>query len=229
MWCRVCGAPLSALATACSACGRPTELRASAAHRDVTGPGEPCEAGRRMGGFEVLPTDVVEDVTGITLAGLPTTGRQTLYDVRGPGGLRLSLAYVVWGDGEREIRWDRRGGHPLPGEHLLGRPRVAVETVGDGVLGMDLVLAGVDATGRDQVEVVSEYELDMAARTCVRCALLAAGATAMGPRQVLLGVCDDQRHVLCTTFSEEAQRVPAVVFTLTRIAPLLGRELRERA
>ena len=182
-----------------------------------------------MGGFEVVPTDVVEDVAGITLAGLPTTGRQTLYDVRGPSGMRLSLAYVVWGDGEREIRWGRRGGSPLPGEHLLGRPRVHVETVGDGFLGMDLVLVGADGAGRDQVEAVSEYELDMAARTCIRCALLAAGATAMGTRQVLLGVCDDQRHVLCTTFPVDAHRVPAVVFTLTRIAPLLGRELRERA
>lgn len=182
-----------------------------------------------MGGFSIRATDREEDVAGITLAGLPTIGRQALFEVAGPEGIQLDLAYVLWRGGEREIRRDPRLRKPLQGEHLLGRPRLAVEQVGEGFLGMDLGLTAIDETGEDRVEVVSEYELDMAARTCIRCALQAAGATAMGTRQELLGVCDDRRHMLCTTFPEEARRVPAVAFTLTRIAPFLGREMRERA
>jgi len=229
MWCRLCGAPLSALAAVCSACGRPTDLQRSPAHAEATGPGEPCASGRGMGGFQVAETDLREDVAGITLAGLPTTGEQTLFEVRGPGGVRLRLAYVEWRGGEREIRWDRRQEAPLLNEHLLGRPRIEIEAWGDGFLSMDLGQLQVDEAGDDRVHPVSEYELDMAARTCIRCALQAAGATAMGTRQEVLGVCDDRRHLLCTTFPRAARLVPSVVFTLTRVAPVIHRDLRERA
>jgi hypothetical protein len=182
-----------------------------------------------MGGLEISQTDVREDLVGITLSGLPTSGVQTLFEVRGPAGLRLSLAYVAWRGGEREIRWARRHGTPLLNEHLLGRPRLAIEAWGDGFLSMDLGHARFDVEDDDRLSAVSEFEMDMAARSCIRCALQAAGATAMGTRQVLLGVCDDRRHLLCTTFPREARRVPAVAFALTRIAPLLNRDQRERA
>lgn len=182
-----------------------------------------------MGGFEVVATDVREDVAGITLSGLPTAGTQNLFEVHGPGSTRLWLAYVEWRGGEREIRWDRRQETPLVNEHLLGRPRIAIEAWGEGFLSMDLGQARIDEAGDDCVHAVSEYELDMAARTCIRCALQAAGATAMGTRQVLLGVSDTRRHLLCTTFPRDARLVPSVAFTLTRIAPLFHRDLRERA
>lgn len=181
-----------------------------------------------MGGIRVTETDERESVVGITLAGLPTSGEQVLYEVVGPRGLQVWLAYVQWCGGEREIRWVRRHAAPLVNEHLLGRPRIAIESWGDGFLSMDLDRAAIDAA--DELHhTVSEYELDMAARTCIRCALQAAGATAMGTRQVLLGICDDRRHQLCTTFPKDARRVPAVAFTLTRLAPLLHRDVRERA
>ena len=182
-----------------------------------------------MGGFEVAETAVRDDVAGITMSGLPTSGVQTLFEVRTPAGLRLALAYVEWRGGEREIRWARSPDVPLPYAHLLGRPRLAIQAWGDGYLTMDLGHARFHDEDDDRLLAVSEYELDMAARTCIRCALQAAGATAMGTRQVLLGVGDDRRHLLCTTFPRDARRVPAVVFALTRVAPLLNRDLRERA
>lgn len=182
-----------------------------------------------MGGFEVEETDVREDVAGITLAGLPTSGEQTLFRVRGPAGLEVWLAYVEWRGGEREIRWTRRQSAPLLNEHLLGRPRLAVEAWGGGFLCMDLGQARSAHEDDDRLLAVSEYELDMAARACIRCALQSVGATAMGTRQEVLGVCDDRRHLLCTTFPREARSVPCVAFALTRIAPLVNRELRERA
>ena len=182
-----------------------------------------------MGGLRVEETQAREDVAGITLSGLPTTGEQTLFEVRGPAGLCIWLAYVVWRGGEREIRWTRRQSAPLLNEHLLGRPRMAIEAWGDGFLSMDLGRARPAETDDDRLLATSEYELDMAARTCIRCALQAAGATAMGTRQEVLGVCDDRRHLLCTTFPREARSVPAVAFALTRVAPLLNRDARERA
>lgn len=182
-----------------------------------------------MGGLRVEATDRREDVVGITLAGLPTTGVQTLFQVVGPHRLHVWLASIEWCGGEREVRLLRRHSAPLVNEHLLGRPRIGIETCGDGFLSMDLELAIPPDSETGSLHPTSEYELDMAARTCIRCALQSAGATAMGTRQVLLGICDDRRHQLCTTFPQEARRVPAVAFVLTRLAPLVHRDLRERA
>jgi len=135
---------------------------------------------------------------------------KTLFRVRAEGLGAVELAYVCWEGGEREIgRVDEAGS------------RVEVEDWGDGHLTMDLGHASQDGGAGIAQRPASEYELDAAAHACVRCALQAAGATAMGTRQEVLGLGDERRHHLCTTFPRESRRVPAVVYALTRLAPLL--------
>ena len=181
-----------------------------------------------MGGFVVRETGVSERVTGTTLAGLATGGDQTLFQLVGPERAELWLAYVEWDCSEREIRRTRRHETPWLQDRALGRPRIEIEAWGEGFLCMELGRVPVEEEDDLRVAQASEFELDMAARVCIRCALQIAGATAMGTRQEVLGVCDDRRHHLCTTFPVGARLVPAVVFALTRVAPLLHGDPAER-
>lgn len=216
MWCRACGAPRSSLGGVCADCGRPWAPAPRGSRCTATAAGEPCEAGRGLGGFRFREIPARAPLAGSTPAGLAARGEQTLFRVRAAGMAAVDLAYVRWEDGEREIKLLA----PPDGEPD-GPARLEVEAWGDGWLSMDLdhaPPAGVDgAPGRP----VSEYELDAAAHACVRCALLVVGARAMGTRQEVLGVGDERRHHLCTTFPRRARLVPAVVFALTRLAPAL--------
>lgn len=182
MWCKACGSALPVTLQVCPGCG---------AHA-----GEPCAEGLRMGGLRIHPTGLREHVHGTTPAGLPADGEQRLFDLHGPDGLRLRLAYVWWSCGEREVNCPE----------LHGVERLEVERFGDGWSVVDL-------------GPVSEYEIDAAARACVRCALYAAGAVAMDTRQRLLGDSGPRRHRLCASFRDAADLVPAVAFTLVRVAP----------
>lgn len=168
-------------------------------------------------------------MAGETLGGMLTNGEQQLFEVRGPASVHLWLAHVTWECGEREIRRTRR--HDTLGwqDRLLGRQRLEIEAWGEGYCSIELGQAQL--TARDVVEIreASEYELDAGARTCIRCALRAVGASSMGTRQEVLGVCDEDRHRLCVTFPEDAWRVPILAFALTRVAPLLARVEARRA
>jgi hypothetical protein len=100
---------------------------------------------------------------------------------------------------------------------------MAVEAWGSAFDCLELCQAQLDHTRAVRLAEASEYELDAYAGACLRCALLAAGAAAMGSRQEVLGVGDERRHVLCATFPREARLVPVVAFALSRVAPLLNR------
>jgi hypothetical protein len=135
-------------------------------------------------------------VRGTTPAGLRADGEQRLFDLHGPDGLRVRIAYVWWSCGEREVRCPELG----------GAERLEVEHLADGWSVVDLGPA-------------TEYELAASARACVRCALYAAGAVAMDTRQRLLGDSGPRRHRLCASFRDAADLVPAVAFALVRVAP----------
>ena len=223
MWCTACGAPLPTPARFCSRCGNTNGQEGAARSSSwAPDPQNPCEAGRAMAGLQIWDAEIRQLIAGTTLAGMDTTGEQQLFEVDGPRDLHVWIACVVWSNGEREVRRTRRYETPWWQDHLFGRQRLSIEDWGEGYRQIDLDQAYLDGDRTLRIGPVSEYELDARSGACVRCALSAAGATAMGTRQEVLGVCDEDRHGLCATFPRDAIMVPIVAFALTRVAPLLN-------
>ena len=225
MWCTRCGAPMATTARTCAHCGRVRDDGSlTPLPREPAGAalGEPCEAGRHLGGMRIRDTQIVDLVAGRTLSGLETTGRRRIYELGGSRDVCAFLASVTWESGECEVRRTRRYETPWWQDRLLGRQRLAVEAWGDDWMQIELRQARLDRDRSLRLADVGEYELDAKSGACVRCALRLAGATAMGTRQEVLGVGDERRHVLCATFPRDAQLVPVVAFALTRVAPLLS-------
>ena len=192
-------------------------------------PDVPCGAHHDLGGFHLASTGIRETVCGESLAGLETTGEQIVYEAVLPGGSTIHLAWIEWCHGEREVRRTRRFQAPWQLDRRLGDQRLPVESWGEDHAWVELEQARLEDATHASTYLASETELDAGARTCVRCALLGAGATAVGTRQELLGALDERRHYLCATFPRHATRVAVAAFLLVRVAPLLHRVRARRA
>ena len=246
MSCTACGSPLVLGARSCRACGSlvslgsPSRAPGTPVHETVPPhltlevgercrPDAPCGAHHDLGGFFVAATSIRETVCGESIAGLETTGEQHVFEATAPGGGRIHVAWVEWCHGEREVRRTRRFETPWRLDRRLGDQRLEVEAWGDGHLWVELEQARLEDGTHAATYRASETELDGGAHTCVRCALLGAGATAVGTRQEVLGALDERRHYLCATFPRDALRVAIAAFLLVRVAPLLHRVRARRA
>lgn len=244
MWCSTCGSPITAGARFCGACGTALPLSAATDGPSLGDPVPPyltlevgsacrpdtlCGAHHGLGGFFVKATGARETVHGESLAGLDSIGEQRVFKALTPNGDTIHLAWVEWCHGEREVRRVRRFETPWRLDRQLGDQRLAVEGWGTTHAWVELEQARLEDASHAATYLASETELDVGARTCVRCALLGAGATAVGTRQEILGALDERRHYLCATFPKDAYRVAVAAYLLVRVAPLLHHVRAKRA
>lgn len=166
---------------------------------------------------------------GSSLAGLEARGEQQIFAATTPGGGRIHVAWVEWDHGEREVRRTRRFETPWRLDRRLGDQRLAVEAWGEHHSWVELEQARLEDPTHAAMYLANASELNVGAHTCVRCALLGAGATSVGTRQELLGALDERRHYLCATFPRETMYVAVAAFLLVRVAPLLHDVRAKRA
>ncbi len=221
MRCTACGSPLARDARSCRVCRDVVPPHLTLGVADACRPDVPCGAHHELGGFFLGPTGVRETVRGESIAGLETTGEQHVFEATTPGGGRIHVAWIEWCHGEREVRRTRRFETPWRLDRRLGDQRLAVESWGEDHAWVELEQARLEDSTHAATYLASANELALGAHTCVRCALLGAGATSVGTRQELLGALDERRHYLCATFPREAKRVAVAAFLLSRVAPLL--------
>ena len=158
-------------------------------------------------------------VEGETTSGAEGIGRAVLYEVAGAADrLRLTVRDTRWQTGERDVVTCERNASPPRFDTLVGRLRLDVAHHGQPYV--ELRQARLRANGRAGLFVPDLGELDSGAGIDVRATLLAHGASAVGTRAELLGDEGRTRTRFGALFPEEAELVPVVAYTLTRVAPV---------
>ncbi len=160
-------------------------------------------AGSDVAGFYLRARDERTGVEGLSLAGVEATGEVRVFDAICADGLLVPVGVVSWCHGEGEVRRAETFRVPLAVDRALGDPRLPLDAWGPRHL-----VANVD----------TEPAPDDAA-PCARCALLGAGALAVGTRQELCGDSGRERHALAVVFERARPRVAAAAFVLRHVAP----------
>ncbi len=166
---------------------------------------------------------------GIPYEGVPigASGRQmgsaNTYRVLGlsPREVELVIYDVRWITGERDVVAPARevGNHPKF-DGIVGRHRLGIQRVG-GITYMVLAQTRLDGSNRPPRAYPGLNELQTGAGVPFEATLLAHGATEVGSRGDLLGEEGPQQRRPIVTFDDrQAPHLPAVVFALTRVAPL---------
>src|SRR5262245_5098627 len=83
-------------------------------------------AGLRIGAFTIRPLGGEVEVDGETPSGVASRGVGILYEVSGPGGLRLTVRDTRWAGRERDVVACERHQSPERYDTLIERLRLAV-------------------------------------------------------------------------------------------------------
>jgi hypothetical protein len=156
-------------------------------------------------------------------ASAPQMGTARTYRVLGlnPREVELVIHDVTWVDGSREVFAPERevGNHPRF-DGIVGRHRLGIQRVG-GLAYMVLSQSRLNDTPRASRVFPELGSLQQGAGVPFVNTLLRFGADAVDSREALLGDTGNQRRRQVVTFDpESAPHLPAVVFVLTRVAPI---------
>jgi hypothetical protein len=173
-----------------------------------------------LGKLTITPTGTTRPLAGRTCAGVEADGICTLYEVRGPDYLHLSIGDITWENDERDIRVLRRNDSPERFDGLCNRLRLTVGTHGNGCL-IELRQARLKPGGRPGLYNADEHQLKRGAGIDVTHALERSGAQRIGTRGDIISDTSPRRNSLCALFPTDATAVPLHAFVLTRVAPVL--------
>lgn len=156
-------------------------------------------------------------------ASVPQMGTARTYRVLGlnPREVELVLHDVTWVDGSREVFAPERevGNHPRF-DGIVGRHRLGVQRVG-GLTYMVLAQSRLNDTPKASRAFPDLDTLQQGAGVPFVETLLTFGADGVDSREALLGDTGNQRRRQVVTFDpKSAPHLPAVVFVLTRVAPI---------
>ncbi len=156
-------------------------------------------------------------------AGAPQVGSARTYRVLGlnPREVELLVHDITWVDGAREVFAPERevGNHPRF-DGIVGRHRLGIQQTG-GLTYMVLAQSRLNGTPKAARAYPGLEDLQAGAGVPFVDTLRSFGADAVDSREVLLGDSGRQRRRPIVTFHpESAPHLPAVVFVLTRVAPI---------
>jgi hypothetical protein len=186
-------------------------------------------AGMTIGRYRLLPEEATRTIQHRTLTNEPSTGIARCVFVLGSRA-RLTVADIYWDTGERDVRAiEVEAGGDLVGRLLRGG-RIGVysadfESFPEGLSYMDLaVMRTRPGQGRLPTAVRADYQtICRAAGVSVWDELSRLGGSSIGPRSELIGDGSPRMNFLMMTFPSNSSLVPAAVFLLTRVLPLVRR------
>ena len=172
----------------------------------------------QLGLLAVRALERVVRVEGETTSAAPTGSAARCSTSRWRSGLfGLTVRDTRWQTGERDVVTCERHDSPERFDTLVGRLRLDVAHHGQPYV--ELHRHGCARTVAPGLFVPDLGELDGGCGVDVRATLLAHGAIAVGMREELLGE-GRTRTRFGALFPEEAELVPMVAYTLTRVAPV---------
>jgi hypothetical protein len=172
-----------------------------------------------VGAFSIADLKRTVTVEGETPEGFASVGRGRLYEVSGPGGLRLTVRDTRWDNGERDVVASERHDSPQRFDTLVERLRLPVAQRG-GDLYAELRHVRLKPNGRGNLFAPSEKELDGGAGVQVARELRRHGALRVGTREDLLGDEGRTRGRLGMRVPHDAEVLPVIAYVLTRVGPV---------
>ena len=139
-----------------------------------------------VGDFTITALGATEPVDGQTFAGVACTGVGRLFELTGPGGLRVTVRDTHWAHRERDVVATERHGSPQQFDTLVGRPRLPVGQRGPELYA-ELLQVRLESNGRGNLFAPSGEDVDEGAGVSVARQLERHGAGRVGNREDLLG------------------------------------------
>jgi hypothetical protein len=142
-----------------------------------------------------------------------TLGRET----------RLTLGYVRWANGEREVRALHIDEGPERFDGIRNRCVLSITSLSSDLSYCALKVAlyrNDPAHDRPTLHPVSPEDLDVIAGCDVSSALLAQGARQVDRRSEIVGAPEGGPDFVCASFPRENWSVPVHAFALTRVLPV---------
>ncbi len=158
-------------------------------------------------------------VVGETAAGAETSGSARTWWVRYSDEVLLLIGDIEWSTGERDLRVLDRGHSPPEYDRLTHGLRLGVHEHGDERF-VELRQNRLKPNGWSGLHRADVATLSAGANVDVEEALLEAGATAVGTRQVVLEDGGRRRAETCVVFPAGELRAPAVAYVVTRVLPV---------
>ena len=152
--------------------------------------------------------------------GDPIAATQHLAFITGPDGIALETAYLIFANGERDVRVLETGDTPSPYSRLGHGGRLGVYTTGDQhYCEARTMKLGEEAWSNLQRATYSEIESWLGSN--VNDFLSSIGGSELLTRERLLGDQSRRRNELACSFDSDNFMAPIGVFALTRPLPLL--------
>jgi hypothetical protein len=152
--------------------------------------------------------------------GEPISATQHLAFITGPDGIALETAYLIFANGERDVRVIETGDTPAPYSRLGHGGRLGVYSLGDRhYCEARAMKLGEEAWSNIQRATYSEIESWLGSN--VNDFLFAIGGSELLTRERLFGDDGRRRNELSCSFDSDNFMTPFGVFALTRPLPLL--------
>ncbi len=179
-----------------------------------------------IGKCSLVSTDeVLPGVEGKTVSGVASVGNFYMFQFTCPNKLKFKLAYVVWQNGERDVRPTSSEG-PSVLDHLSsGRRRLTLAPLKNRRYYSVLKQARVKYESPNEwsgLFKATREELDAGCGEDVFEFLRESGALEVGNKEAVTGISDKQRSWPTALYSSEDHFSPVLAFILTRVIPLLN-------
>jgi hypothetical protein len=157
----------------------------------------------------------------VTMSGRdPVSATQYLAFVTGPDGIALEVAYLLFSNGDRDVRVLETGDTPSPYSRLGHGGRLGVYSLGDKhYCEMRAMKLGDEGWSNLQRATYSEIESWLGSN--VNDFLVSVGGSKLLTREGLFGDEGRRRNELSCSFDSDNFMAPFGIFALTRPLPLL--------
>jgi hypothetical protein len=152
--------------------------------------------------------------------GDPISAVQHLAFITGPDGIALEVAYLIFSNGDRDVRVLETGDTPSPYSRLGHGGRMGIYALGENhYCEARAMKLGDESWSNLQRATYSEIESWLGSN--VNEFLNSVGASKLMTREGLFGDVSRRRNELASSFSSDNYIAPFAIFSLTRPLPLL--------
>jgi hypothetical protein len=152
--------------------------------------------------------------------GDPIPATQHLAFVTGPDGIALEVAYLIFSNGDRDVRVLETGDTPSPYSRLGHGGRLGVYSLGDRNY-CETRAMKLDAASWSNLQRATYCEIEGWLGSSVNEFLVSIGGSKLLTREGLFGDEGRRRNELACSFDTNNFMTPFGIFALTRPLPLL--------
>ena len=164
---------------------------------------------------------VVKLEEGQTCSGKKCSAEAQIFNAEVPDGGILEITYLVWSNGERDVRILEARNTSRALRRLEHGLRLGIHTIKHRDW-IELGQARMKSPAWAGKFKATRSQLDEGAKVPVVEVLEGYGADAIGTKEQLLGDSSKKRGYLCAVFKRSSYEVPVAAYMLTRVLPIIN-------